>query len=118
VKDIDPSERGQFAAVVEDVREELPRKPLEPPPALEEQMDAPDHITVTGTRPGHPILIRISYHPRWRAVTGEKVWLAGPSFMLVFPKGDRVELVFGGGAWVTAGHLFTIVGLIVLAIPF
>src|SRR5439155_12141094 len=78
VKDIDASERAQFAAVVDDVRNELPRKALEPPPALEEQMDAPDHITVTGARPGHPILIRISYHPRWRALTGEKIWLAGP----------------------------------------
>jgi tetratricopeptide (TPR) repeat protein len=118
VKDIDASERAQFAAVVDDVKDELPRKALDPPPALEEQMDAPDHITVTGARPGHPILIRISYHPRWRAVTGEKIWLAGPSFMLVFPKSDRVELVFDGGAWVTAGHLFTTVGLIVLALAF
>ena len=54
-----------------------------------------DRITITGTKPGYPILVRISYHPRWQALTGEKVWIAGPTFMLVFPKGDRVELVFG-----------------------
>jgi len=23
---------------------------------------------------GHPILVRISYHPRWRTTTGERVW--------------------------------------------
>src|SRR4029077_7265096 len=106
VERVDETDRAAFASVVDDARD-LPRKPLDPPPTLEEHMDAPDRITVTGCRPGHPILVRISYHPRWKALTGEKIWLAGPSFMLVFPKGERVDLVFGGGGWTTLGHIFT-----------
>jgi len=69
-----------------------------------------DRITVTGCRPGHPVLIRISYHPRWKATTGERVWLAAPSFMLVVPKGERIELYFDGGWPVTFGHLLTAAG--------
>ncbi|HYR96969.1 MAG TPA: 6-pyruvoyl-tetrahydropterin synthase-related protein, partial [Candidatus Binatus sp.] len=105
-------ERQLFGTPVDDVRD-LPRRPLDdPPPSLEERMDAPDRITVTGCRPGHPVLIRISYHPRWRVLTGEKVWLAGPSFMLVVPKGERIDLLFDGGGWVTLAHAFTAVGLV------
>src|SRR5207245_278076 len=72
-----------------------------------------DRITVTGCRPGHPVLIRISYHPRWKATTGERVWLAAPSFMLVVPKGERIELYFDGGWPVTFGHLLTAAGCLI-----
>ena len=115
-KDVADDERGLFAGVVDDVRGELPRRPLGPPPVLEERMEAPDRITVTGCRPGHPVLVRISYHPRWRSLTGEKVWLAGPSFMLVVPRGERLDLVFGGGFWASAGHALTALGLLLLAL--
>jgi len=79
-------------------------------------MEAPDRITVTGCRPGHPVLIRISYHPRWRTLTGERVWLAGPSFMLVVPRGERIDLVFDGGFWASAGHVLTTLGLLLLVL--
>ena len=45
-----------------------------------------------------------------RRATGERVWLAGPSFMLVFPKGDRVELVYDGGPPVTLGGARDLIG--------
>src|SRR5439155_1535215 len=83
--------------------------PFPDPPALQERMET-DRITVTGCRPGHPVLIRISYHPRWKVTTGERVWLAAPSFMLVVPKGERIELYFAGGWPVTLGHLLTAAG--------
>src|SRR5262249_32131963 len=85
VGDVDRVDRAACAAVVDDAND-LPRKPVDSVPTLAEEMPAPDRIVVTGAKPGHPILIRISYHPRWRALTGERIWLAGPSFMLVVPK--------------------------------
>jgi tetratricopeptide (TPR) repeat protein len=108
-------ERRAFATVVDGLPDELPRQPLGPPPKLEEQLET-DRITITGARPGHPILIRISYHPRWRALTGERIWLAGPSFMLVVPKGDRVEIVFDGGLWVSLGQAFTALGVVLFTL--
>jgi tetratricopeptide (TPR) repeat protein len=105
-------EKRAFAAAYDALPRELPREPLAPAPTLAERLET-DRITVTGCRPGHPVLVRISYHPRWRSLGGERVWLAAPSFMLVFPKGERIDLVFDGGWPVTLGHLFTAVGCIV-----
>src|SRR5947208_152751 len=67
-RDVADEARGLFAAVVDDVRGELPRKPLGPPPALEERYETPDRITVTGCRPGPPVLIRVPSHQRCRGV--------------------------------------------------
>src|SRR5438477_571882 len=105
-------EKRAFPMVYSEVPRELPRQPLPEPPALQERMET-DRITVTGCRPGHPVLIRISYHPRWKATTGERVWLAAPSFMLVIPKGERIELYFDGGWPVTLGHLLTAAGCVI-----
>jgi hypothetical protein len=104
-------EGAEFAAVLTDLPPEMPRKALPAPPELREELDT-DRVVVTGTRPGHPILVRISYHPRWQAVTGEQVWLAAPNFMLVFPRGDRVELQFGSGPALKVGRVLTGLGLV------
>jgi hypothetical protein len=106
---VEPGDEKLFAAVSEEMPAEMPHEELGPPPVLQEQMGN-DRITITGTKPGHPILVRISYHPRWHALTGEKVWIGGPTFMLVFPKGDRVELAFGGSGVITAGRIATMLG--------
>jgi hypothetical protein len=111
-----PEEQAQFGAVVRDLPPEWPAKPLADVPALEETMEREDRITVTGCRPGQPVLIRVSFHPRWRALTGEKIWLAAPSFMLVFPRGERVDLVFDGGGPVTLGASASVVGWLVLVL--
>jgi hypothetical protein len=111
--DLSDEERRGFAGVFAELPRELPRKPLRDPPALEEHLET-DRITLTGCRPGHPILIRISYHPRWKALTGERVWLAGPSFMLVFPEGERVELMFGAGPALLLGRVCTALGCLLL----
>jgi tetratricopeptide (TPR) repeat protein len=103
-------ERAAFATVVDgDLPETVPTVALEPLPELREKIEN-QRITIENARPGHPVLIRVSFHPRWQATTGEKVWLAAPSFMLVFPKSERVELVFGGGPPVTAGRIASILG--------
>src|SRR5262249_13482850 len=108
-------ERTQFAGVADDLPAEMPVRDLGPLPALRETME-PQRITVDGTVPGHPVLLRISYHPRWKALTGERVWLAGPSFMLVYPKGERVELAYGGGPPVMLGLLLSLTGLVLFAL--
>jgi hypothetical protein len=114
---VEPGDEQLFAAVSEGMPADMPRVDLGPPPTLHEEMGN-DRITITGAKPGYPILVRISYHPRWHALTGEKVWIGGPTFMLVFPKGERVELMFGGSPVITAGRIATTIGwmLFVLAV--
>jgi len=89
-------------------------------PAVTETFAGPDRLQLSGLRPGHPILIRMSYHPRWRSTTGERIWLAGPAFMMVFPTQERMELVFGDPPLVLTGRYLTFLALIftlVLAVP-
>ncbi len=62
--------------------------------------------------PGQPHLIRVSYSPGWRAETGERIYLASPSFMMVYPQGREVELRFGS-AW--PYRLWWLSGLVILA---
>ncbi len=109
---VSEEEKRAFPMIYSQLPREIPRQPLAEPPALQEEMGT-DRITVSGCRPGHPVLIRISYHPRWKATTGERVWLAAPSFMLVVPKGERIELYFDGGWPVALGHLLTAAGCVV-----
>jgi hypothetical protein len=111
--DATDEERALFAAASTELPESFTRVPLPDPPALTEEMTT-DRIRVRGAKPGHPVLIRISYHPRWQSTTGERVWLAGPSFMLVFPKGEEFELVFGAGPPVIIGRTMTVIGLVLL----
>ena len=85
---------------------------------IEEQIDG-ERITVRGLRPGQPLLVRVSFHPRWRSTTGERVWLAGPGFMLVVPSRSEIELVYGDalparlGRWTTfAAIVFALVAFV------
>ena len=87
-----------------------------PPAGIKVRFSA-ERIDLTGLEPGRPVLVKVSYHPCWQALSGERVYRAGPAFMLVFPKSDRLSLVYRAGwplglGW--AGTLLGLVGLIVL----
>jgi hypothetical protein len=115
VDPVEPGEEAAFAAVSDGMPAEMPAVPLGPPPVLQEVMEN-DRITITGTKPGHPILVRISYHPRWKALTGERIWIGGPTFMLVFPKGDRVELAYGDTPLVIFARRLTMLGWVLFLV--
>ena len=85
---------------------------LAPDRRLQETVDT-EHIRIAGVRPGDAVLFRMSYHPRWRAVGGEKVWLAGPGFMLVFANSDQVELRYAESAVTRAGLLISAVAAMI-----
>lgn len=65
--------------------------------------------------PGVPHLIRMTFHPRWRSVGGEPVYLTEPSFMLVVPQRNIVELEYGWSWGNYVGALFSTLGLLILA---
>ena len=65
---------------------------------------------------GQPHIIRMSYHPKWKSVSGEPVFLAEPAFMLIIPQQSRVELQYGA---TTADHVgvgLTLIGLVALVL--
>ncbi|MEO5362302.1 MAG: tetratricopeptide repeat protein [Magnetococcus sp. DMHC-8] len=61
----------------------------------------------------------MSYHPKWRALTGEPIHLVEPFFMLLFPAGQQVELAYLPNTANELGWLLTATGglwLLVLAV--
>jgi hypothetical protein len=62
--------------------------------------------------PGRPHLIKISYHPKWHVKGAERVYMASPAFMLVYPTAREVRLVFGNRWPDYVGRLATAVGII------
>ena len=55
-------------------------------------------ITIDTSKPGHPLWIKVSYHPDWRITEGAgELYLASPAFMLLVPKTSRVVLTFDTG---------------------
>jgi len=44
---------------------------------------------------GKPVLVKISYHPKWKVEGADRIYLASPSFMLIFPKQNDVRIYYG-----------------------
>ena len=82
----------RFAAVGPTPPEVLPRQAL--PPAKVSSQVGWQEIKITTDRLT-PLLIKVSYHPNWKVEGAAKVFLASPSFMLVFPQSHELRLSFG-----------------------
>lgn len=55
----------------------------------------PESVAITTSRIGHPLLVKVSYHPRWRAEGADGPFLVTPGLMLVIPTRTEVRLVYG-----------------------
>jgi hypothetical protein len=72
-----------------------------PPPAValpggvevRETVEA-ESLTVTTSRVGHPLLVKTSFHPRWRAEGADGPYLVSPALMLIVPRQPTVRLVY------------------------
>jgi hypothetical protein len=62
--------------------------------------------------PGRPHLVKVSYHPKWRVEGADRIYLASPTFMLVYPVDKQVRLVFGDRWPDTLGWIATALGLL------
>ncbi|MBI4800030.1 MAG: tetratricopeptide repeat protein [Desulfarculus sp.] len=107
---------GPEDPLLADLRQDrLPRQPLKAAPPRSERL-ANERIELEGVEPGQPLLVRVSYHPAWRSLGGERIYRVTPAFMLLFPAGEKVTLVFGW-AWPhwlgLAGTLLGLAGLLV-----
>jgi hypothetical protein len=59
----------------------------------------PESIRFTTSRPGHPLLVKVSYHPRWRAEGAFGPYLASPGLMLVVPFQREARLYYAARTW-------------------
>lgn len=70
-----------------------------------------EEIRIHTNRPGHPLLVKVSWHPRWRAEGASGPWLVSPSLMLVVPTREDVRLVYGRDRADTFGLLLSLGGV-------
>jgi hypothetical protein len=72
-------------------------------------------IAFRTNRPGHPVLVKVSYHPRWRAEGADGPYLVSPALMMVVPRQADVRLVYGRTLSDHAGLALTVLTALALA---
>ena len=72
-----------------------------PPPAVPlpggvfvQSQLGPEEIRIHTSRVGHPLLVKVSYHPRWKAEGADGPYLVSPALMLIVPRQPDVRLVY------------------------
>jgi hypothetical protein len=75
-----------------------------------------DRITITTDCIGVPHWIKISYFPNWKVKGAKEIYLASPSFMLVFPEKEKVELYYGETLEDVLGKVLTLIGVFLLIV--
>ena len=72
---------------------------------------ADEEITITTSRVGHPLLVKVAYHPRWRAEGADGPYLATPGMMVVVPREPVVRLAYARTRADGAGAALTVLAL-------
>jgi hypothetical protein len=87
-----------------------PPRPL-PPGTQAHATVADEQITITTDRVGHPLLVKVGYHPRWRAEGADGPYLASPGLMVVVPREPLVRLTYARARADAAGLALTLLAL-------
>jgi hypothetical protein len=74
-----------------------------------------ERITLRTSRVGHPVLVKVAYHPRWRAEGADGPYLVAPGLMMVVPTASEVRLTYGRRASDVLGLALTLSSLAGLA---
>ena len=88
----------RFDLVLDDAWGPPPERPLPHDARVTERIEA-EAIHITTSRPGHPLLVKVSYHPRWRAEGADGPYLVSPGLMLVVPRQPDVRLAYAARTW-------------------
>lgn len=62
-----------------------------------------------------PLLVRVSYHPKWKVQGADRVYLASPSFMLIYPQQKNVTMRFSATWPDYVGSVLTIIAVVICA---
>jgi hypothetical protein len=99
------------------VEGETPTATPTTPVAVTNTQTGTDSISFDVTKPGTPILVKVSYFPNWKVSGAEGPWRVGPNLMVVVPTSNHVELHYGTtvvdwGSWIIT--LLGLVGIVLL----
>jgi hypothetical protein len=76
----------------------------------------PEGVWLETSRPGHPLLVKIAYHPRWRAEGADGPYLVSPGMMMIVPRQREVRLRYARTASDVAGWALSAFGIAWLAL--
>jgi hypothetical protein len=68
--------------------------PLEPGTVISGEELGAETIRFRTNRVRHPVLVKVSYHPRWRVEGADGPYLVSPALMMVVPRQEDVRLVY------------------------
>ena len=81
----------RFTLVQPDPWTPPPERPLPAGAHVSAKVEA-ESIRIETDRPGQPLLVKLSYHPRWRVEGGAGPYLVSPGLMLIVPSGREVRM--------------------------
>lgn len=87
------------------------------PVAVTNIVEGTDTMSFDVTRPGTPVLVKVSYFPNWKVDGAKGPWRVGPNLMVVVPTQTHVSMHYGTtpveyGSWaITLGGLVAMVFL-------
>jgi hypothetical protein len=61
-----------------------------------------------------PHIISVSYYPKWKSLNKENIYYVSPSFMLIYPKTNYVEIIYKKNIFDYLGMFFTIIGFLLI----
>ncbi len=92
-----------------------PGRPL-PPDTVSDVRTGAGTVSFRVSRPGVPVLVKVSYFPGWHAAGALGPYRAEPNLMVVVPTGHRVVLTYGSTPLSTAGLALSGAGLVGLGV--
>jgi hypothetical protein len=98
-----------FEAPLADTWMEPARVALPPGTTVHARVQA-EAIDIETSAVGHPLLVKVSYHPRWRAEGADGPYLVSPALMMVVPRQGNVRLVYARTLADRAGAALTLTG--------
>jgi uncharacterized membrane protein len=117
-KKADPEDLKLFGKTVNRM-EKIETIPYPGPKPIVKSSLSPESIDIETSAIGHPLLIKVSYHPNWKVKGADRVYLASPSFMMIFPTAHKIHLSFEPGNASKAGLILTIIGILAaLSLPY
>jgi hypothetical protein len=83
-----------------------------PPVVVSHQVTSVSTVSFHVSRLGVPVLVHVSYYPRWQVAGATGPYRVSPNLMVVVPNRHDVTLSYGSSPASSAGVLITLLGLI------
>ena len=109
-KQIDKEDKKRFTQIIDGgAWERLSKQPAGPACHVEEKLKT-EEIEIRTNCLHRPLLVKVSYHPNWQVEGADKIYLASPSFMLIFPEQEKVRLYYAKTTVEYIGIFLTLAG--------